>query len=148
MRIGCLATMMALATTAFLGCGSDSTQKSESFEIAGNWLFLGPASGEHRIKISDTSMVYSAVDGTWSSTWTIKDYDNALDHFEIVFGSGTGTYMPTGDNLSGTYVLENVMLSIQLAKGLGAYSPVKYAGSCTDSDSKPVADCGLYMKEQ
>jgi hypothetical protein len=90
-------------------------------------------------------MVYTAIDETWSSNWTIKDYDNELHHFQLVFESGAGTYSPTGQNLSGTYVL-NGTLTVQLADGLGSYSPITSPGSCTDGSNR-IENCGLYMKE-
>ena len=160
MRRGCRATMIALATMTVLGCGggatavqpdasahSDATAQSAPFELQGTWVYLGPWDGEHTLKINCVSIVYSAVAGDWSSTWTIKDYDNGLHHFQMVFESGTGTYYPTGQKLSGTYDLNGAILTIQLSNGLGSYLPVQSPGSCTEGASTLIPDCRLYMKQ-
>ena len=155
MRIGCLATMMTLATMTLLGCGggattvrSDASVQPDAFELDGTWLYLGPSDGPHTLKISNGSMVYADIDGQWSSNWTIKDYDNGLHHFQVVFESGTGTYLPVGQNMSGTYVLNDPILTVQLANGLGSYSPVQSPGSCTEGGSTPIFDCRIYMNQK
>jgi hypothetical protein len=122
----------------------------DAFEAQGRWLYLGPWDREHWLKISNGSIEYTAVNGTWSSSWTIKDYDNELDRFQLVFESGTGTYSPTlqnltGQNISGTYVLNGTILTVQLADGLGSYLPVTSPGSCmVDGGSERIPNCGLY----
>jgi hypothetical protein len=153
MRINCLATTMTLATMTLLGCGSGSTtaqpdaHQPEAFELQGTWTYLGPWDGEHTLKISDTSMVYAAIAGDWSSNWTIKEHDNGLHHFQIGFESGTGTYFPVGQKISGAYVLAGAILTVQLASGAGSYPPVQSPGSCTEGSDKFIPDCRLYMKQ-
>jgi hypothetical protein len=152
MKISCLATAITLATMTLLGCREgtttvqpDASVRPDAFEPQGTWLYLGPWDGEHWLKISNASVVYTAVDGTWSSNWTIKDYDNGLHHFQLVFESGTGTYSPTGQNLSGTYVLSGTILTVQVADGLGLYSPVTSPGSCMmDGGPDRIPNCGIY----
>jgi hypothetical protein len=154
MRIGCLAMMMILATMALLGCGGgtttvqpDASVQLEAFELVGSWLYLGPSDGPHTLEISNGSMTYADIDGQWSSNWTIKDYDNGLHHFQTVFETGTGTYLPVGQNMSGTYVLNDDILTVQLVNGLGSYSPVQSPGSCTEG-STLIPDCRIYMKQK
>lgn len=153
MRMICLATMMTLAPMTLLGCGSGTTTshaeasvQPEAFELQGAWLYLGPSDGPHVLKISDGSMTYADVDGKWSSKWTLKEYDNSLHHFQVVFDSGTGTYLPTGQNMSGTYVLSGPLLTVQLANGLGSYPPIQSPGSCTEG-SAFIPDCRLYVSQ-
>ena len=158
MRIGYLVTMMTLATVPFLGCGGgsttaqpDSSVQPEAFELNGSWLYLGPSDGPHTLKISNGngsngSMAYADVNGAWSSNWTTKAYDNGLHHFQVVFESGTGTYLPVGQKMSGTYDLNGAILTVQLANGLGSYSPVQSPGSCTDG-STLIPECRIYMKQ-
>ena len=93
-------------------------------------------------------MVYADVDGTWSSHWTITMYDNELHHFQAAFVSGSGTYLPTGQSLSGTYDLKDALLTVQVAAGLAAYPPLQSPGTCTGAtDGEPVPDCRLYIKQ-
>jgi hypothetical protein len=110
-------------------------------------LFLGPGSGEHTIKITRDSMKYAGINGEWESNWTIKAYDNSHQHFQIVFDSGNGDSYPQGQTFSGTYLLNDPMLTIQLAKGLDSYPELPSSSSCTDDDSNPLPDCKLYMKQ-
>jgi len=154
MRIICLVTTITLATVTLLGCHGgattvqhDASAQHDAFEIQGKWLYLGPGDAVHTLTISDVSIVYTAVDGTWSSNWTIKDYDNGLDHFQLVFESGTGMYSPTGQNISATYDLNGAVLTMQLADGLGSYLPVTSPGSCTEGGSTRIPNCGLYMND-
>jgi hypothetical protein len=171
MRQSSLATM-TLALTALWGCGTDSRTNQpdasprldsagrsdvqgqpdaslprEAFELEGKWLYLGPWDGEHTLEIGKGSLVYAAITGDWSSSWTIKEYDNGLHHFQIVFASGTGTYYPVGQSLSGTYVKSDVILTVQLADGPGSYPSVESPGSCTKDDGTFIPDCRLYMKQ-
>jgi hypothetical protein len=158
--------MMTMATITLLGCGgntttaqpdaavhadagvhADASVQPEAFELQGQWLYLGPWDGEHTIKISNGSVIYSDINGEWSSTWTLKDYDNGLHHFQMVFDSGTGTYLPVGQKISGTYVLDGQMLTVQLTDGLGSYSTVQSPGSCTAEGGKLISDCRLYVKQ-
>jgi hypothetical protein len=149
MGSGFLAAMMMLSTMAFSGCGGDTaTVPPEPFELDGEWLYLGPWDGEHTLKISSESMVYADIAGEWSSSWSIKEYDNGLHHFQIAFNSGTGTYYPDGQNRSGTYVLSGAILTVQLTDGIGAYSPVQSPGSCTEEDSALIPDCRMYMSQK
>jgi hypothetical protein len=93
-------------------------------------------------------MVYADVDGLWSSSWTIKAYDNGLRHFQVVFGSGSGAYLPVGESMSGSYDVSGTLLTVQLAKDLGAYPPLQSPGTCTSAaDGTPVPDCRLYIKK-
>ena len=160
MRIICLVTTITLATVTLLGCHGgattvqhdasaqhDASVQHDAFEIQGKWLYLGPGDNVHTLTISNVSIVYSAIDGTWSSNWTIKDYDNGLRHFQLVFESGTGTYSPTGQNISATYDLNGAILTVQLADGLESYSPVTSPGSCTEGGSTQIPNCGLYMND-
>lgn len=154
MKIHGLAAMLLLSTMTFAGCEKDNATaqpggsgQSDPFDLQGDWLYLGPWSGEHTLEIREATMTYAAIDGAWSSNWTIKDYDNGLRRFQMVFESGTGTYFPTGPSLSGTYDLNAAILTVQLSSGLGAYSPLTSAGSCTDSAGTAIPDCRLYMKQ-
>jgi hypothetical protein len=93
-------------------------------------------------------MVYKDDVGQWSSKWTIKTYDNGLHHFQVTFDSGSGTYLPVGQSMSGAYELHDRSLTIQLMNGLGSYPPLKSVGSCTDEmDGTPLPDCRLYIKQ-
>lgn len=142
--------MIATAILTLPGCGGDDTTPShtEPFEIKGAWLYLGPSDVPHNLTISDGSMVYTDVVGNWSSNWTIKAYDNGLRHFQVVFGSGSGTYIPVGDSMSGAYDVSGAALTVQLAKGLAAYPPLQGPGTCTGAtDGMPIADCRLYIKQ-
>lgn len=149
MRISCLAIAMTLVTMALPGCGGDTSKApSEDFELQGSWLYLGPWSGEHTLKISNTSMKYASLSGDWSSNWTVKQYDNELHQFQIDLGSGTGMYYPAGRNMSGAYVLENAILTIQLTIDSGSYPVLRSPGSCTEEGGMLIEDCRLYMKQQ
>jgi hypothetical protein len=100
----------------------------------------------HSLEISNGAMVYADEAGQWSSNWTVKDYDNGLHHFQVVFETGTGTYLPVGQNMSGTYDLNVPILTVQLANGLASYATVRSPGSCTE-ESTFIPDCRVYMKE-
>jgi hypothetical protein len=128
--------------------GGTTTAQHEAFELRGTWLYLGPGDLMHTLQVSDESMVYKDIAGEWSSNWTIKGYDNSLHRFQLIFESGTGTYYPVGENISGTYVVNSAILTAQLANGLGSYPPMQNPESCTDENSNRIADCGLYMSEQ
>ena len=154
MKMSCLATKMLLGVTVLLGCSgggtstaqTDASVKTEPFELVGSWLYLGPGDGPHTLKISGGLMAYADINGTWSSNWTTKDYDNRLHHFQVAFDSGNGTYLPVGQKMSGTYDLTGVILSVQLVNGLGSYPTLQSAGSCTDG-STPIPDCRIYVKQ-
>jgi len=150
MRISCLATVLSVATLA-LGCSSDNTvtaQPTEPFELDGSWIYLGPSDVPHDLKISDASMAFTDVGGSWASNFTIESYDNHLRHFQLVFGSGTGAYLPVGENMSAAYDLSGALLTVQLAKGLASYPPLQGAGTCTSAtDGAPLPDCKLYIKK-
>ena len=125
----------------------DASVQPQAFELDRTWVYLGPSDGPHTLEISNGSMVYADEAGLWSSNLTITKSDNVLHHFQVVFGSGTGTYLPVGQNMSGTYVLNDPILTVQLADGLGSYPPMKSPGSCTEGDGTLVPDCRLYMKQ-
>ena len=131
---------------ASTGTGGTTAVQPDAFEVDGTWVYLGPSDMPHTLKISNGSMVYVDVDGQWSSNWTIKEYDNGLHHFQVVFESGTGTYLPVGQNMSGTYDLNGPILTVQLANGLGSYPPLQSAGSCTDG-STFIPDCRVYVSQ-
>jgi len=147
MRTSCLATMMTVTAMALGSCGGDTAAPRPAFELDGSWVFLGPGDGPHSLRISDTSMDYADLDGQWSSSWSLQQYDNALHHFQVTFDSGSGTYLPVGQNMSGTYALNGVMLAVQLENSSGSYPPMKSPDSCTEADSTPIPDCRLYMKQ-
>ena len=110
-------------------------------------MYLGPSDQPHDLTIDDGSMVYADVDGKWSSHWTIKAYDNGLHHFQVGFDSGSGTYLPVGQSLSGTYALTGTFLTVQLAMGLTSYPQLSSPGTCTSAaDGTPIPDCRLYVK--
>lgn len=134
---------------ALPGCGAeDPARQTKPFEIDGAWLYLGPSDVPHDLTISQQSMVYTDVAGNWSSTWTIKAYDNDLRHFQVVFGSGTGAYLPHGESMSGAYDVSGTLLTVQLGQDLASYPPLQGAGSCTSPvDGAPIADCRLYIKQ-
>jgi hypothetical protein len=148
MRMCFLAAMMTLAMMTLGGCGGDSdTAPSGPFELQGTWLYLGPGDRVHTIEVSNASMAYTDIGGEWSSDWTIKGYDNGLDHFQIAFKSGTGTYLPEGQSFSGTYVWDGAILVVQLTDGLGSYSPVQSPSCIKEGSSTLIPNCGRYMKE-
>jgi hypothetical protein len=140
------------ATLALAGCGANdppaAPAKADPVEIDGTWVYLGPSDAPHLLTISDSSMAYAAVAGDWSSNWTIKAHDNGLDHFQVAFGSGTGTYLPVGQTMSGTYDLNGSVLTVQLAQGISSYPQLQDAGTCTSAvDGVPVPECRLYIKQ-
>ena len=166
MKNSCLGTALALVTTALLGCTSSGTRAQPDasaaadasttadasvphgdFELRGSWLYLGPGDVVHTLAISNTSIVYTGIDGDWSSTWSIKSFDNDLERFQLVFQSGTGSYYPTGQSQSGTYDFSGAILTVQLADGLGSYPAMQSPGSCTVGGTDRIANCGLYMKQ-
>jgi hypothetical protein len=151
MRICCRTTMVTMAMLAVvpLGCGgSTTTPPPEAFEIEGRWTYLGPSGGPHDLTIDDGSMVYTDDAGQWSSSWTITAYDNGLHHFQVAFDSGSGTYLPVGQSMSGTYDLSSAFLTVQLANGLASYPQLQSPGTCTDgTDGTPMPDCRLYIKQ-
>ncbi|HEY3256979.1 MAG TPA: hypothetical protein VGJ91_23645, partial [Polyangiaceae bacterium] len=93
MRISYLATMITLATLALAGCSSDAaTPPVQAFELDGSWIYLGPSDVPHDLKISNGTMAFTDVAGAWASNWTIKSYDNDLNHCQLTFVSGSGSY--------------------------------------------------------
>jgi hypothetical protein len=151
-----LATILAVLLPAVLGCGGDSpTAPAQPFELQGKWLFLGPNPSDSGHDLTITSgnggsgtMVYAAIDEPWSSSWTIKSYDNGLHHFQMTFASGSGSYLPAGQSKSGTYNLGGTILAIQLADGLASYPTLGSPPNCTEGASgTPVPDCRLYFKQ-
>jgi len=152
-----LATTITVATLVLAGCGSDPTPDPapdpmapppEPFAINGSWLYLGPSDVPHTLAISPGSMVYTDVAGGWSSNWTIKAYDNALHHFQVAFGSGSGSYRPVGESMSGAYDVSGSLLTVQLANGLTSYPPLQGPGTCTSpTDGTPVPECRLYIQQ-
>jgi hypothetical protein len=149
MRMRCLATMIAIAVPALLGCGGGAmTPPPEASELEGGWTYLGPSDGPHDLTISDGSMIYTDVAGTWSSQWTFKANDNELNQFQVTFDSGSGTYLPVGQSMSGVYELSGTLLTVQLANGLASYPPLRSPGSCTsDTDGTPIPECRTYIKQ-
>ena len=160
MRIIGLGKAITLVTMTLSGCTGSSTSAQPDasvsadasvpradFALRGSWLYLGPGDAGHSLEISNASIVYTSTGGDWSSTWAIKDYDNDLHRFQLVLTSGTGSYFPAGQSLSGTYDVSGAILTVQLADGLGAYMTLQSPGSCTLGGSQPIANCGLYMKQ-
>jgi len=149
MKIGRLVAMLAAVMPALGGCGGGTTTPPPApFELQGGWTYLGPSDGPHDLTISNSSMAFTDVAGMWSSQWTIKSYDNALHHFQITFDSGSGTYLPVGSSLSGTYQLANTLLTLQVATGLSSYPPLQSPGTCTAAtDGTPIPECRLYIKQ-
>ena len=159
MRISYLGMAITLVPMTLSGCTGGSTKAQpeasvptdasvprDDFDLRGSWLYLGPGDQVHTLEISNASIIYTGTGGDWSSTWTIKDYDNDLLRFQLVFKSGTGSYYPTGQSLSGSYGFSGTILTVQLADGLGAYLPLQSPGSCTVG-TDPITNCGLYMKQ-
>ncbi len=152
-----LATTLTIATLALMGCGSDADPEPtpgpmgpppEPFAINGSWLYLGPSDVPHTLAISPGSMVYTDVDGNWSSSWNIQTYDNTLKHFQVVFSSGSGSYRPMGQmQMSGAYEVTGTLLTVQLADGLASYPPLQGAGTCPGTDGTPAPICRLYNKQ-
>jgi len=140
---------LTLAAVALVGCGGTSAAPpAKPFAIDGKWIYLGPSDVPHDLTIDDKSMLYTDVDGMWSSNWTIKTYDDDLHHFQMTFDTGSGTYLPVGQDMSGTYDLSGTLLTIQLAKGLSSYPALQNAGTCTGgSNGDPTPDCRLYIKQ-
>lgn len=144
MRNCCLLILMPLALSA---CGtSDPPTPPEPFDIDGAWLYLGPSDVPHKLTIGQGQMAYADVDGHWSSNWTLKTYDNQARHFQLVFASGAGTYLPVGQSLSGAYEVTGTLLTVQLGKDPASYPPLTGAGTCTGTDGMPVPECRLYVK--
>jgi hypothetical protein len=158
MTIRCLAAMFAVVMPALLGCGGGAatTTPPTPFEIQGKWLYLGPSpsDGAHDLTVAsgsgggNGSMAYAAIDDAWSSNWTVKTYDNGLHHFQVTFASGSGTYLPVGQNMSGTYDLSGTILAVQLANGLASYPTLQSPPNCTaETSGTPLPDCRLYVKQ-
>jgi hypothetical protein len=141
--------MIMMCMPALLDCGAGTTSPArQPFELEGPWTYLGPSDGPHDLTIGADSMVYTDVAGAWSSHWTIKSYDNGLHEFQVAFASGSGTYLPVGQSMSGTYELSAKLLTVQLANGLATYPPLQGAGTCTSAtDGTPLPECRLYMKQ-
>jgi hypothetical protein len=146
MRVCRLFTLMLLALS---GCGAnDATPQAEAFDLEGAWTYLGPSDAPHTLTVARASMLYADVDGQWSSTWTIKTHDNRLRHFQVVFDSGSGTYLPLGQSMSGAYDVSGTLLTTQLAKDLASYPQLQSPGTCTGTaDGTPLPDCRLYTKK-
>lgn len=110
-------------------------------------MFLGPSDGLHTLTIGRTNMVYAGIDGTWTSKWNIVATDNALHHFQVAFDSGSGSYLPMGQTMSGVYDVTGTFLTVQLANG-GTYPQLQGPGTCTAaSGGEPVPECRLYVKQ-
>jgi hypothetical protein len=149
MKVSCLATTLTMAMLALAGCSSSDTTipQTEAFELDGSWIYLGPADVPHDLKIDNGSMAFIDVDGKWASNWTIKSFDNELQHFQIAFGSGSGSYLPVGQSKSATYDVSGSLLTLQLAEG-AAYPPLQGVGTCTGAtDGAPIPECKLYIKK-
>lgn len=153
MRTRRLATFIALAAPVVIlggpGCGGSSTAPPPPpFELEGAWTYLGPSDGPHDLTVGGGAMVYTDVARMWSSTWMIQSYDNGHHHFQVAFVSGSGTYLPVGQTMSGTYDLADKLLTIQLATGLASYPSLQSPGTCTGgTDGAPVPDCRLYVRQ-
>jgi len=152
MRISWLATAIAAAMLALAGCSSDSTgatpAQAEAFELDASWIYLGPSDVPHELKIDNGSMAFTDVGGSWASNWAIKSYDNEHHQFRLAFTSGTGAYLPVGENESAAYELSGTLLTIQLTPGMASYPALQGAGTCTGAaDGMPIPGCKLYIKK-
>jgi hypothetical protein len=147
MKPGALAVGSTIVALALAGCGEDAVPPApEPLDIEGAWLYLGPSDGPHTLTIDRSSMVYTDVDGKWSSSWTITAHDNASHHFQVAFDSGSGPYVPVGRSMSGAYEASGTLLTVQLANG-ASYPQVQSPGTCTAAtDGTPVPDCRLYIE--
>jgi hypothetical protein len=148
MRTCCL---LAVALVVLSGCGSDDPATppppTEPFALEGAWLYLGPSDKPHTLTVSQATMAYADVDGQWSSSWTVKTYDNGLHHFQVALAAGSGTYLPAAESTSGVYDIAGTFLTVQLGKDAGSYPQLEGAGTCTRmTDGTPVPDCRLYVK--
>ena len=120
----------------------------EAFELDGSWIYLGPSDAPHDLKISNGTMSFIDVAGAWASNWTVKSHDDTLNHFQLAFVSGSGSYLPVGESLSATYDVAGTLLTMQLAQGVDSYPPLQGAGTCTSAtDGTPLPDCKLYIKQ-
>ncbi len=139
------------AATGGAVTGGDATGGTavppEPLEIEGSWLYLGPGSNGHTLEIYGASIAYTAIGGEWSSSWTVSESDNELDHFRFALESGVGTYYPIGPNVSAAYVLSDTILTVQVADGLETYPTLQSPGSCLDEGTSPIADCSLYLRQ-
>jgi len=145
-QVAVIATLVA--TLVGCGGGSATTSPPKAFDIDGSWLYLGPSDVPHDLTITDKSMVYTDVDGQWSSKWTIKTYDDDQHHFQVTLDSGSGTYLPVGQSMSGTYDVSGTLLTTQLANGLSSYPQLQYPGTCTGgTDGTAAPDCRLYVHQ-
>ncbi|HEX2732110.1 MAG TPA: hypothetical protein VHM70_10905 [Polyangiaceae bacterium] len=150
MRILCRAGTVAIAISALAACGTNDSnpEPKPPFEADGSWVYLGPSDPPHILTITDATMKFTSVANDWSSDWTVQTYDSDLNHFQITFGSGTGTYLPVGDSVTGTYDLNGTVFTVQLAPGLVQYPVVQGPGTCTSpTDGTPVPLCMLYIKQ-
>lgn len=135
-------------STAAAGGSDEPGANCEDFELSGSWLYLGPWDGEHTLSISSQSLEYADINQGWKASFGLKTCDNDLDRFEIVFGSGDGEYSPVGEEFSGTYVLQDAILTLQLKQGLNNFVPVQSPGSCTaEPGGEAIPDCKLYMRQ-
>jgi len=143
-----LGWLFALTLMVLSGCGADdASAPPEPFALQGSWLYLGPSDVPHTLTVSPSTMAYADVDGQWSSSWTLGAYDNSAHHFQVAFASGSGTYLPVGQSMSGSYDVGGTLLTVQLAQGLASYPQVQGPGTCTSpADGMPVPDCRLYVK--
>lgn len=144
MRIRLLLVMLL----ALSGCGAnDAPTEAKAFDLEGSWLYLGPSDVPHTLTVDRGSMSYADVDGQWSSRWAIKGYDNDQHHFQVVFSSGSGAYLPVGSSKSGAYDVGATLLTVQLSNE-PAYPPLQGPGTCTSAvDGSPVPECRLYVRQ-
>ena len=130
------------------GGNSSGGANVEAFELDGSWIYLGPSDAPHDLKISNGTMSFIDVAGAWASNWTVKSHDDTLNHFQLAFVSGSGSYLPVGESLSATYDVAGTLLTMQLAQGVDSYPPLQGAGTCTSAtDGTPLPDCKLYIKQ-
>jgi hypothetical protein len=148
MRTCWLSSVFAATLLTLAGCGEGaSTPDPGPSEIEGKWLYLGPSDGPHTLTITRASMAYADIGGQWSSNWIVKRYDNDLHHFQVSFDTGTGSYLPTGQSMSGTYDVGATLLTIQLASG-SSYPELRGPGTCTAAaGGTPEPECRLYVKQ-
>ncbi|MEI9948359.1 MAG: hypothetical protein WDO74_05095 [Pseudomonadota bacterium] len=93
----------------------------------------------HDLKIGNGSASFTDVAGNWASNWAIESFDNELHRFQLVFGSGSGPYLPVGKSLNASHELSGTLLTLQFV--------LQGAGTCTSAtDGAPLPDCKLYIK--
>ena len=84
------------------------------FEAAGEWVYSGGEEFSATLVLTDDSMSEESLEGeSWTSEWTITEYDNDADHYHAVLDSSTGEYsFEEGDEIYVSYVLDGDTLQV------------------------------------